>query len=250
MIGKLGLMIELVLAAWWTLDVVLAWAISWDVKGVQLQRGALHLFAFVVLFAMTALASASGIVTILLGLLMALAVAACLVIRLVVREADPKSLLHTLFVRGFRGLNLVLPWYRLPTFLAVQNLGALRDVLRAKNLHNTSDIPVTRPEGLREPPPFKAEYLCEREEDGFYNDLRPDKVDMGSASLTPEDETNSSDFTLSRPGARFGRNIPVSAIGPLPSEKITEPSPRLISNSLLARPEGSFIPAGSLNLLA
>jgi hypothetical protein len=27
--------------------------------------------------------------------------------------------------------------------LAVANLGALREVLRAKNLHNTSDIPVT-----------------------------------------------------------------------------------------------------------
>jgi hypothetical protein len=179
-----------------------------------------------------------------------LTVAACLLLRLVVRESDPKSLLHALFVGTFQAVNRVLPWYRLPTFLAVLNLGALRDVLRAKNLHDTSGIPVTRPEGLRAPPPFKAEYLSEREEDGFYNELRPDKVDMGSASLTPEDETNSSDFTISRPGARFGRNIPVEAIGPLPSEKVTEPSPRLVSSNLLARPQGSFTPASTLNLLA
>src|SRR5262245_55962251 len=238
------------MAGRWTFDVVLAWIIPSDAKGVQVQRGAMRLFAFLVFFAATVLAGTPSILTILLGLLMALTVAACLVIRLVVREADPKSLLHTLFVRGFQALNLLLPWYRLPTFLAVQNLGALRDVLRAKNLHTTSGIPVTRPEGLRAPPPFKAEYLSEREEDGFYNDLRPDKVDMGSASLNPHDETNSSDFTLSRPGARFGRNIPLDAIGPLPSEKVTEPNPRLISNNLLARPQGSFTPASSLNLLA
>jgi hypothetical protein len=247
---KVGQVIELVLAGWWTLDVLLAWFISWDVKGVQLQRGALHLFVFVVLFAAAVLAGSSGIITILLGLLMALIVAACLVIRLAVREADPKSLLHTLFVQGFQALNWLLPWYRLPTFLAVQNLGALRDVLRAKNLHNTSDIPVTLPEGLRAPPPFKAEYLSEREEDGFYNELRPDKVDMGSASLNRQEENNSSDFTLSRPGARFGRNIPLDAVGPLPSEKVTEPSPRLISNNLLARPQGTFTSASTLNLLA
>src|SRR5262249_53568761 len=52
----------------------------------------------------------------------------------------------------FQAVNRVLPWYRMPTILAVLNLGALRDVLRAKNLHDTSDIPVTRPEGLRQPP--------------------------------------------------------------------------------------------------
>ena len=249
-IGSPRTVIELCLAAWWALDVLLAWSVPKDVKGIQVQRGVLHLFAFAVLVALTVLAGASGILTILLGLLMALTIAACLLLRLVVRESDPKSLLHTLFVWTFQGVNRVLPWYRLPTFLAVLNLGALRDVLRAKNLHNTSDIPVTRPEGLREPPPFKAEYLSEREEDGFYNELRPDKVDMGSASLTPEDETNSSDFTISRPGARFGRNIPIAAIGPLSSENVTEPSPRLVSSNLLARPQGSFIPADSLNLLA
>src|SRR5207247_1683070 len=84
--------------------------------------------------------------------------------------------------------------------------------------------PVTRREGQRDPLPFSAEYLCEREEDGFYNELRLDKVDMGSASLNPEDVTNSSDFTLSRAGARFGRNIPLDAIGPLPSAEVRDPT--------------------------
>src|SRR5262249_22767781 len=35
-----------------------------------------------------------------------------------------------------------------------------------------------------------------------------------------------------------------------PTERLTEPNPRLVSNNLLARPEGSFTPASTLNLLA
>lgn len=240
----------LVLAVWWTVDVILAWTIPSDRKWVQIQRGGLHLFAFAVLFAMTVLASVVDISTRLLGLLMALVVVTCFVLRLVVRETDPQSFFHATYVKAFQGLNLVVPWYKLPTFLAVANIGALREVLRAKNLHNTSDIPVTRPEGQRPTPPNRAEYLCERQEDGFYNDLRPDKVAMGSASLNPDDVRNTSDFTLSSPGARFGRNIPVGSVGPLSSEPITEPNPRLVSAKLLARPEGGFTPAGTLNLLA
>jgi len=65
------------------------------------------------------------------------------------RENDPKSLLAVLYVQSFRFLNLFVRWDKLPTFLAVTNLGALREVLRAKNLHNTSDIPVTELKGLR-----------------------------------------------------------------------------------------------------
>src|SRR5262249_41863117 len=154
---------------------------------------------------------------------MALAVLTCFVLRLIVRESDPKSFLTALYVKAFQFLNLFLPWYKLPTFLAVTNLGALREVLRARNLHNTSDIPVTRREGERAKPPYETKYLAEREDDGFYNDLP--KPAMGSASLNPDDPGNSSDFTQSTPGARFGRNIPLSAVGPLPHEKITEPNP-------------------------
>src|SRR5262249_57399517 len=98
-------------------------------------------------------ADKASVVARLLGILMAISVLGCLVVRLVVRESDPRSFLTVVYVKLFQFINLFLPWYRLPTFLGVANLGALRDVLRAKNLHNTSDLPVTRPAGLRPVPP-------------------------------------------------------------------------------------------------
>src|SRR5262249_20013970 len=66
---------------------------------------------------------------------------------------------------------------------------------------------------------------------------------------------NGSAFTKSNPGARFGRNIPLSAVDPTRDGAILDPSPRLVSNKLLARPtkrDGTdgFVPAGIVNLLA
>jgi hypothetical protein len=60
---------------------------------------------------------------------------------------------------------------------------------------------------------------------------------------------------LSNPGARFGRNIPLSAVDPQRDGAILDPSPRLVSNRLLGRPTKSgapdgFQPATILNLLA
>ena len=126
-------------------------------------------------------------------------------------------------------------------------------MLRAKNLHNTSDIAVTEPNGLRPTVPFDPRYLCEREEDGQYNDLS--KPTMGNASFNPNDAIDSSDYTLSNPGARFGRNIPLSEVDPTRDGDILDPSPRLVSNRLLGRPKKSdgtddFTPATILNLLA
>src|SRR5712691_11911764 len=215
------------LAAWWGLDVVLAWLVSDNLKWVRVQRGTVHMLAFTMFFGAFVLAPKAGIVAHLLGILMVLAVPGCFVLRLILRESDPKSLLAVLYVEAFQFLNLFVRWHKLPTFLAVTNLGALRDVLRAKNLHNTSDIPVTAPDGLRETVPFDARYLCEREEDGQYNDLS--KPTMGNASL------GGPDFTLSNPGARFGRNIPLSEVDPTRDGAILEPSPRLVSNRLLGR---------------
>ncbi len=47
---------DFILTLWWGLDVVLAWVICSDRKWVQLQRGALHLFAFAIFFGATVLA--------------------------------------------------------------------------------------------------------------------------------------------------------------------------------------------------
>ena len=78
---------------------------------------------------------------------------------------------------------------------------------------------------------------------------------MGNASLNPNDPLNGSEFTLSNPGARFGRNIPLSEVDPTRDGDILDPSPRLVSNRLLGRQKKSdgtddFKPATILNLLA
>ena len=54
-------------------------------------------------------------------------------------------------------------------------------------------------------------------------------------------------FTVSQPGARFGRNVPLKEAHP-DLQNLLTPSPRVISNKLLAR--DTFKPATILNLLA
>jgi hypothetical protein len=78
------------------------------------------------------LAEKASIVAHLLGILMVLIVTSCFVLRLIVRESDPKSLLMVLHVRSFQLLNQFVVWQKLPTCPAVINLGALREVLRAR----------------------------------------------------------------------------------------------------------------------
>ena len=243
---------DLFLAAWWGVDVLLAWLVG-DHKWVRVQRGAVHMLAFTMFFAAFTLAAKASIVAHVLGIVMLLAVVGCFAVSVVVRESDPKSLLSVLNVKAFEVLNWFVAWHKLPTVLAVLNLSALRQVLREKNLHNTSDIAVTNPDGLRPTVPFRREFLTEREEDGQYNDLS--KPTMGNASVNTADPLNNTEFTLSNPGARFGRNIPLSEVDPTRDAGLLEPSPRLVSNRLLARQtkrDGTddFKPAGILNLLA
>jgi len=235
------------LAAWWGLDVVLAYVVSDSIKWVRVQRGAVHLLAFLMFFGAFVLAEKAGVAARLLGVLMAVIVLTCVLIRLIISENDPKSLMMVLYVKFFQLLNLFVVWHKLPTFLAVTNLVALREVLRAKNLHNTSDVPMTEPSARRDLVPPDAKYRAEREEDGQYNDLS--KPTMGNAAF------DGPDFTKSNQGARFGRNIPLSEVDPSRDGGILDPNPRLVSNLLLARqstpgnPSG-FQPVGILNLLA
>lgn len=243
---------DLFLAAWWGFDVLLAWLVK-DYKWVRVQRGAVHLLTFVMFFGAFTLQTKASMVAHLLGIVMFLVVIATYLVAALTREPDPKSLSAVLNVSAFQLLNKFVPWHKLPTFLGLANLSALRQVLRAKNLHNTSGIPVTEASGLRPTVPFRSALLTEREEDGQYNDLS--KPTMGNASLNPNNAFNNSDYTLSNPGARFGRNIPLSEVDPTRDGGILEPSPRLVSNRLLARPVNSdgtdgFTPASILNLLA
>ena len=254
-----------VLALWWGLDVVLVWLVWRDVKFVRLQRGAVHLVAFIMFVRALEAPKASRFAH-LLGMIMATTVLSTYMARLVFRQPDPNSLGVWLYVNLYRVINRLaiwhrlvwsrlvwrrLVWHRMPLLLAIGNLDALREVLRAKNLHNTSDIPVSRTEGLRwkTPPPYKPAYAVSREADGLFNDLN--KPEMGSASLNPADPADTSNFSLSSPGARFGRNIPLSAV--VDSERdgsLLDPNPWAVSNVLLSRPPDGFVPATSLNLLA
>jgi hypothetical protein len=240
------------LALWWGMDVLLAWLVRRDVRWIRLQRGLLHLVAFL-MFAMALEAPKASRVAHILGMVMAGTVLSAFMSRLVFRQADPKSLSVFAFVRFFRIVNRLviwrrLLWHRMPLLMAIGNLDALREVLRARNLYDTSKIRVTEPKGCRPEVPYSPAYLYSREPDGWHNDLS--KPDMGSASLNPANPADTSDFTLSSPGARFGRNIPLDQVVPETAASLLEPNPWKVSNELLSRPPGRFVPATSLNLLA
>jgi Animal haem peroxidase len=117
------------------------------------------------------------------------------------------------------------PWHKLPILFSLLKLIQFRNQLRKHNLHDTSQLPDQ--DKLPKPKPIASNYLQARTADGSYNDLK--HCEMGMA------------------GTRFGRNVPLEEAQPDPAKLLT-PSPRLISNKLLARKE--FVPAESLCLLA
>jgi hypothetical protein len=141
-------------------------------------------------------------------------------------KPEEKSLLARMFWRAYDGafsqLNRVVPWHRLPTWLAVLNLLALRNVLRDQNLYDTE----APSDGTSEeaPPPSA---VCTRGLDGRFNDLAHPR--MGAA------------------GARFGRNFPRDLTYPNVAT-LQHPNPRTVSQCLLRR--DTFVPATTLNLLA
>ena len=245
---------DFALAIWWGLDVLLLWSVRREIRFIRLQRGLLHLVTFT-MFVMAFEAAKASRGAHMLGMVMAGAVLPAYMTRVLFRQPDPKSFGVFVYVTLFRIINRIrvamshrLVWHRMPLLFAILNLDGLREVLREKNLHNTSDIPVSNPAGLRPPVPYSPAYLHSREPDGWYNDLS--KPAMGSASLNHANPVDTSDFTLSSPGARFGRNIPLSEVDPERDGGLLEPNPREISNRLLSRSHGGFVPATSLNLLA
>lgn len=236
--------LEWAVAAWWGLDLVLAWAAPRAAGWVKFQRGGAHLAVFLAL-ALAAIPAGPGLSR-FLGVALVAASLAAAAIRTITREFDPATLSGRLYTGAFSAINRVIPWHGFPTPLAVLNLGAFREILRAKNLHGTDAIPATRPEGLAQIPPFDPDFLAERNPDGYYNDLA--EPGMGSAGGTAPDVATSEQIPVAHPGARFGRNVPLERAYPEPMPGLMEPSPREISRALLAR--RAFIPAPSLNLLA
>ena len=116
-------------------------------------------------------------------------------------------------------------WPNVPLQVGVAVLLGLRNILRQRNLFDTTGEPAVDPV---EAPPFDPAFLTSRTPDGSYNDL--DHPTMGMA------------------GTRFGRNVPLSATRRDPDPELLSPSPRVVSNELLVR--RAFIPATSVNLLA
>jgi len=116
-------------------------------------------------------------------------------------------------------LDRRIGWDRLPRPLGLLTLIGLRDQLRERNLHDT---------GLVNPAPPNPPNLAVRTLDGSWNDLH--RPAMGSLKT------------------RFGRNVPLDRAYPEGEPDVLEPSPRLVSRTLLAREQ--FIPARTVNLLA
>lgn len=148
-----------------------------------------------------------------------------------------RTLFARITVTGFGMVNRFVPWHRLRKYIGVLNLYAFREVLREENLHNTRrpGLPSsTGDEGIAEnanavqAEPFDPKYLYRRHAEGHYNDLA-DPL-MGAAKT------------------RFGRNVPLDAVKKALQQPIDHPSPRVVSNELLARKD--FIAAEQLNLLA
>jgi hypothetical protein len=266
---------DIAVFAWWTFDVLIAWlpgitpnsinglsdrpAVSLTSsistapapqpsrgRLIRLQRSILQIVLYVAM-TIASVVQGHGLVRVL-GFTLTLTVFFGMFARVVRRPFDPESLSGKLYKAAFSAFNHLFEWYQLPTWLAVFNLGALREVLRASNLHGTDGIKVTNPSGLingGNPPPRKPLDEYERRDDGCYNDLS--QPNMGRNSETDDPSGDSMIFDRSHPGARFGRNVPLKEAQPN-AELFLKPNPRRISNELLARKE--FIPATSLNLLA
>ena len=112
------------------------------------------------------------------------------------------------------------PWHRLPFPLAVATLAGIRINMRNRNLYDCDTAP-------HPVPPQPHDHLHARTADGCYNDLAQPAMGMR--------------------GTRFGRNFPIAKTFGLEGKALLEPSPREISNKLLARKE--FVPVPHLNLL-
>ena len=116
-------------------------------------------------------------------------------------------------------------WDKLPQVLGLLVLIGLRNILRQRNLYDTSSLPSAVTPKMPDPGP---ERLTTRTPNGAYNDLGHPAMGMA--------------------GTRFGRNVPLQWGYQEAPDRILDPSPREVSRELLTRHD--FIPATSLNLLA
>src|SRR3984957_9362409 len=135
----------------------------------------------------------------------------------------------TPFWKAYDGISQAIDhwigWPSLPKPIGLLVLIGLRNILRQRNLYDTSSLQARDPV---QPGPLATAALSGRTADGSYNDLR--QPTMGMA------------------GTRFGRNIPLAAAYQESPADLLLPNPRTVSRELLTRTE--FQPATIVNLLA
>jgi hypothetical protein len=137
------------------------------------------------------------------------------------------SFLDSILVGTFKVVNFFIPWHKLPTVLGLGNLLAFRAVLEAENLYDV--YPDATYQGTEATCPMTdSRYVTARNSDGLFNNKTEPK--MGCV------------------GMRFGRNVPREHAKMPTDAELLSPSPRLVSDKLLARSE--FKPATIVNLLA
>ena len=145
------------------------------------------------------------------------------------KDAAPKGYHDTLFWDVYDRLATVVDhrwgWDKLPTPLGVLVLIGTRDVLRRKNLFDTSGQPAVDTPAID---PYDGRVLSARTADGTYNDLEQPAMGMAAS--------------------RFGRNIPIDRTFPEVAPDLLTPSPREISLTVMTRTE--LIPATAANALA
>ena len=123
---------------------------------------------------------------------------------------DQRTTVERVLASAAENADRLFGWSRLPKPLALAVLVGIRSQLRALNLFDTDPDPVTPLD-----PPLNPSDHPGRTIDGRFDNL--ERPDMGSV------------------GARFGRNVPIDATWPETEDRAREPSPRVISEKLLAR---------------
>ena len=134
------------------------------------------------------------------------------------------SMFRTFYDKAAEFVDRKIGWHRLPVPLGLAVLGGLRDVLRVRNLYDTSKLPAVN---LPPVAPATPEVRTNRTLDGTYNDLSQPRMGMAEA--------------------RFGRNVPLEYTEPEPLPQMMQPSPREVSRALFTRDK--LIPATSVNAL-
>ena len=96
------------------------------------------------------------------------------------------SAFRTFYDKAAEFVDRKIGWHRLPVPLGLVVLGGLRDVLRSRNLYDTSALPAVN---LPPVAPATPQVRTSRTLDGTYNDLSQPRMGMA--------------------GSRFGRNVPL-----------------------------------------